>query len=59
MGTLKIEQFDQVIGLTELENTQINGGGFWRDVAYVLGVTAQCLEVFAVEGGRNAGICVK
>jgi hypothetical protein len=59
MKTLKLEQFDQLDELTEVEATQVYGGGFWGDVFYVIGVAAHGLVVFATEGGRNAGICVK
>ncbi|MGZ5135776.1 MAG: hypothetical protein ACXWCG_11520 [Flavitalea sp.] len=59
METLKLEEFGQLKCLSDLEAQQIDGGGFWKDVAYVLGVAAHGLVVFATEGGRNAGIVVK
>lgn len=59
METLKLEQCDRLDELCEVEATEISGGGFWGDVFYVLGVAAHGLVVFATEGGRNAGICVK
>jgi hypothetical protein len=59
MKTLELEQFDGVEGLSELEAAKIDGGGFWGDVSYILGAAAHGLVVFATEGGRNAGICVR
>ena len=59
METLKLEQFEQLKCLSDSETQQIDGGGFWKDLAYVIGVAAHGLVVFATEGGQNAGIVVK
>lgn len=53
------------ISLTAIESQQVSGGannpisGFWKDLAYIAGVTVHGFIVFGTEGGRNAGISVR
>jgi hypothetical protein len=59
METLKFDHLESLKELSDSESQQIEGGGFWKDLAFIIGVAAHGLVVFATEGGRNAGIVVK
>ena len=59
MQNFKLDELDFIPELTYSEASQIDGGGFWYDVAFVGGAIVHGLIVFATEGGNNAGIVVK
>ena len=59
MQTLNLTKLNNFSELSNDEITQIDGGSFWRDLAYFVGVVVYGYEVFATEGGRNAGLCVR
>ena len=59
MKNLNLAEFNSVSELTWNEMSAIEGGTFWQDLAYVVGVAVHGLVVFATEGGQNAGISVR
>ena len=59
MQSLNSTNFGSVVELSQNEMSQIEGGSFWSDLAYVVGVAVHGLVVFGTEGGSNAGICVR
>ena len=59
MKNLNLAEFNSVSELTWNEMSAIEGGSFWHDLAYVVGVAVQGLVIFATEGGQNAGISVR
>lgn len=54
-----------VVELTDFEILSTNGGviakttSFWEDVGFLAGAIVKGAVIFATEGGRNAGLCVR
>ncbi|MBC7424831.1 MAG: hypothetical protein H7334_15430 [Ferruginibacter sp.] len=59
MKLLNLSEFDTLSELSKSEMCQLDGGNFWYDLAYVAGAIVKGIQVFAEEGGRNAGACVR
>ncbi|MGM9475029.1 hypothetical protein ACS5PU_01315 [Pedobacter sp. GSP4] len=64
MNNKDLKNIDGVTELMLSEVVSINGGseketGFWEDAGWLAGAIVRGCIIFATEGGRNAGLCVR